>query len=407
VGTELLKGAGHQPQGCESGTPLTLVNLAFGAFSDQRKRNQAIFEHLLSSGTLFARGLFVNPPWICDRSVSPGQRLRLVATSPRLEALSSTLTVATPIYPLPFSWRGPIAAIQTLLHARRLRAVLGGSPYLLWVNGPDYHSCLLTRALSPLAVKVVLDLSDDFTAFERGKTAGLEARVRNLVRSCDAMVAVNHHVAAKFPHRRGMVFENATDFDNFQQVDPELVLAGLLPKAAHQKYVGFTGGLYEGRVDEELVRQLLTALPEVLFVFVGATNESPVARRIAALPNARVVPAVPYAKLPTVIRSFDVAIVPHLDNELSRGNDLLKVRDYLACGVPVVSTPSSNVERFAPAVKIARNAAEFVEHLRALLWGGAAHDPSVGFDIARRESWSRTVPRLIRWLEEEVLPHEH
>ena len=246
---------------------------------------------------------------------------------------------------------------------------------------------------------MILDISDDFTAFENRDGIGLEHRLRMLVANADAVIAVNDHVARKFPHPRTIVFPNGTDFDAMQRYDPGFCLGDVLPKTTARRYVGFIGGLHRGRVDERLLLSAIEAFPEALFLFVGYSNDAQLLGKLNARPNVRVFSSVPYEQLPSVIRSFDAAIIPHLDNEFTKGNDLLKLRDYLACGVPVVTTRSSGVERYGAAVYLSSGQSSFIEALGGVLSGEARHDPQPGLAIAARESWSHSLPRLTSWLK--------
>ena len=93
-----------------------------------------------------------------------------------------------------------------------------------------------------------------------------------------------------------------------------------------------------------------------------------------------------------------MAIVPHLNNEYTRGNDLLKILDYFACGVPVVSTPSSNAGRYGHALYLAESALAFGNRIERLVSGLQRHNPAPGLAIARERSWENKVPGLVPWI---------
>lgn len=379
---------------------LILVNVAEQPYSDQHRRNQTVFERLLAEGVGFEAGLYVNPPVYAACPATRAAAIRRFVHPFQATSLAQHAMAATPAFVLPFSWRQPIGHLQAAFFAARVRRLLAGQPYCLWVNNPDFGAFAVTQALQLQARRLIVDLSDDFTAFADRDLPGLERRVRALVERADGLLAVNEHVAAKFPHPHSLVFPNATDFDALQRFEPGYRLGDVLPKPLGRKYVGFIGGLHRGRVDEELLEKLIDGLPDAIFLFVGYTNDPVLFRRLGARRNVRIYPPVPYSDLSSVIRSFDVAIVPHLDNEFTRGNDLLKVRDYLACGVPVVSTPSSNMERLAGAVHIRSGCDEFIRAVRGLLADQIRHDPGPGIALAQRESWQQAIPRLVCWLRE-------
>ncbi len=103
--------------------------------------------------------------------------------------------------------------------------------------------------------------------------------------------------------------------------------------------------------------------PEVTFAFVGPRQLPSVP--LDRLENVRFLPAVPYADVPAVVHAFDVASCRTWRRRLTERINPLKLREYLAAGVPVVATPlpeaaalcrrdragphSGRVERGAPA----------------------------------------------------------
>jgi hypothetical protein len=95
-----------------------------------------------------------------------------------------------------------------------------------------------------------------------------------------------------------------------------------------------------------------------------------------------------------------VAIVPHLDNANTRGNDLLKVLDYFACGVPVVTTRCSNVSKYGEACRIVATHEDFIDAVEQILRGESVPDPALGIAIARSRTWDRQVQDLLPWLAE-------
>ena len=379
-----------------------VINLAGLRYSDQHKRNQSIFEHLLSQADPFTSGVFIEPPWVSDRRAGIAARssrlLRaLRATSPR-----PRIRVLQPAYVLPFSGRTISARVQSELWSRRIRRLVDHRPYWLWINNFDFHAHHLARLVAPKARRVVVDLSDDFTTFRDIDPRGLQLRLREALTWADGLVAVNDNVARKFPHPRTLVFANATDYDAFQRWDPSYRLGDVLPKTRQQQIVGFIGGLVRERVDQSLLFNLLDAVPEATYLFVGYSNDPALVARLESRHHVRFFPTVPRAHVASVIRSFDVAIVPHADNEFTRGNDLLKIRDCMACGVPVVTTRCSGVDRFKHALWVAEDPAQFIAYVRGLLAGSLRHDPEPGMELARQESWPVVVPRLTEWLREVV-----
>jgi glycosyltransferase involved in cell wall biosynthesis len=362
------------------------------------KRNQAIFSHLLESSA-FEEGLYVYPPIVRNVSTTPEWRLPYAAERLRTEVVGKPVTTLEPVLTLPFTWRTPVMEASAALIAREIAKRIAGRPYVLWMNSLYPLSVGVAERLAPAAQVRIFDSSDDFIEFETGKRRQEAERcLTRVLAVADRVLAVNEHVCAKLHHSNKRVFLNCTDFENFQRTQPGWTLQPYFPKRPGDRYIGFIGGLNHLRVDLELLEKLFRRFSDCQFLFVGYTNDPAIQTWLKAFPNAVFVPEVPYTDLPNVIHSFDVAIVPHLDNENTRGNDLLKMLDYFACGVPVVTTRCSNVDKYAGACRIAETHDEFANSVEQLLRGTVVHDPQPGLAIARSRTWRHQVGELTPWV---------
>jgi glycosyltransferase involved in cell wall biosynthesis len=79
-------------------------------------------------------------------------------------------------------------------------------------------------------------------------------------------------------------------------------------------------------------------------------------------PNIEYVGAVSYDELPDTMARFDVALMPFALNEATRSISPTKTLEYLAAGLPVVSTRVPDVVHdFADLVRLADDAEHFAD----------------------------------------------
>ena len=119
-------------------------------------------------------------------------------------------------------------------------------------------------------------------------------------------------------------------------------------------------GVIDERIDLELVGALAAAYPDATVAMIGPLakiEESALPRRanIAYLGKRE------YAELPSILAGFDVALMPFALNEHTANISPTKTLEYLAAGLPVVSTAVPDVVAdHADVVHVARDRAEFV-----------------------------------------------
>ncbi len=131
--------------------------------------------------------------------------------------------------------------------------------------------------------------------------------------------------------------------------------------------IGFFG-LIEDWVDLRLIRELAVARPTWSFVLIGEVRAD--ASPVADLLNVHLLGRRTYGSLPGYCKAFDVAILPFTWNELTLAANPLKLREYLAAGLPVVATPLPEVRRLGKLVNLASTPAEYLETIDGLLASG-------------------------------------
>jgi glycosyltransferase involved in cell wall biosynthesis len=114
---------------------------------------------------------------------------------------------------------------------------------------------------------------------------------------------------------------------------------------------------------------------------------------LSALPNVHLLGRKPFDTLPAYSKGFDVGLNPFPINEVTLNSNPLKVREYLAAGLPVVSTRIPEVE-VLPQCRIADSPQQFIGEIeKALAAGGSRVDRS---ETMRAESWPGRVEELRR-----------
>jgi glycosyltransferase involved in cell wall biosynthesis len=213
-------------------------------------------------------------------------------------------------------------------YTRLLADLLGTSDdRVVWLYTP--MALPVARRLAPATV--VYDVMDDLASF-KGAPTELTLRHRQLLREADVVFTGGRSLhRGVLDHRTAGVhlFPSGVEPDHYAR-------ATTLPRRSARPVAGYVGVIDE-RLDLELIADLASRLPEWEIRMVG-----PVAKiDPATLPQAENIVYTgpqPYEQLPEVMAGFHVALMPFALNAATRSISPTKTLEYLAAGLPVVST---------------------------------------------------------------------
>ena len=127
--------------------------------------------------------------------------------------------------------------------------------------------------------------------------------------------------------------------------------------------VGYAGNLDITRIDIDLLTSVASKRPDWTLVFIGSMHKSREIKKLGKFSNVRFLGVRVYEEALRYIRHFDVAMIPHLDSELTRSMNPLKLYVYFSLHVPVVSTHIANIGDFREFVQVGRTPEEFIERI--------------------------------------------
>jgi len=152
---------------------------------------------------------------------------------------------------------------------------------------------------------------------------------------------------------RSFLLEQAVDFDHWSQVSAgNLEIAEAVARIPRPR-LGYFGAIEPWLIDQELIKRAAREHPDWQWIFIGNKSRGV---EIEALPNTHFLPPVPYQELPRYAAGFDVCVLPwDTAHSFTSYGSAIKVREYLATGLPVVISPLPEYEAMAEALRIARN----------------------------------------------------
>jgi len=120
--------------------------------------------------------------------------------------------------------------------------------------------------------------------------------------------------------------------------------------------IGFFG-LIEEWIDLELIKHLAEQHKEWMFLMIGRVAVDYSA--FDEINNVYFIGSVNYEELPNYAQVFDVSLIPVVTNELIRNFNPLKLREYLAMGLPVVTAEFPELSDFKEYIYSSDSHAQF------------------------------------------------
>jgi UDP-galactopyranose mutase len=280
---------------------------------------------------------------------------------------------------------------------------------ILWFYSP----VMFSFARHVEASVVVYDCMDELANF-RFAPPGLKQIEAELMQRADLVLTggASLYEARRHLHDNIHAFPSGVDIAHFARVR-----RGIAPAADIAALPGKKLGFY-GVIDERLDLGLLVAVararPDWSLIMVGPLAKiSP--DELPSLANLHFIGQRDYAELPAYLAGWDVALMPFAINEATRFISPTKTPEYLAAGLPVVSTPITDVVKTygdIDAVRIAATPAEFIAACEeALTLDRASYLPAVDARIAAM-GWDESFQRIAHLvhqaqLREPAPPHRH
>jgi glycosyltransferase involved in cell wall biosynthesis len=237
---------------------------------------------------------------------------------------------------------------------------------------------------------------DDFSEFPGVQRNHIQTLEEELIRKVDIVVGSAENLADVSKYgKTGRYLPHGVDYEHFAS-PPTNVACQLGIENIPAPRIGFFG-LLNSWIDFDLIRNVASRRPEWSFVFIGPSQLP--ASSLPTLPNLHFLGPLAYSELPSCASLFQAGLIPFRINPLTISVNPLKLMEYFAIGIPVISTPLPEVLKHGARVYIGVTGESFVTAIQNAL---AENDPGKRNDrrqLARLQSWEAKSAQLRFWIE--------
>jgi glycosyltransferase involved in cell wall biosynthesis len=345
-----------------------------------RGRDMLCFSHDFSAGPLSKthlmrllarqgnRVLWVNSigyrmPTVCRSDLRRAWRKIGAALTP-LQEVEPNLFVLNPLV-IPMHGRHFWGAINRRwlgFQVRRAMRKLNFGRPINWVFNPA--AALVAGSFNE--ERVIYYCVDEYAAFTGVDSQRLAQLEQQLLARADLVIVSGQRLLqAKQPYNpRCVLIRHGVDARHFAvALDPRTSIPADIAHLPHP-VLGYFGLIAKDWVDIRLMCKIARRFPTASIVMIGpaAMDLSP----LKAFGNVHVLGHKPYAQLPAYCKGFDLGLIPFPINQATLHANPLKAREYLAAGLPVVSTDIPEV-RYLEACRIGTDHDQILRQIEAAL----------------------------------------
>ncbi|MEP0773798.1 MAG: polysaccharide pyruvyl transferase family protein, partial [Acidobacteriota bacterium] len=243
--------------------------------------------------------------------------------------------------------------------------------------------------------RLVYDVIDHLDVFPGGRAA-LEGEHRRLLAEAQVVTAVSRPLLEEVRVVRpdAVYLPNAADPEGIRQAVAAAVGRPASADRGGELRLGYFGSL-AGWLDYDLLAALLEALPEARLELLGPDLDGSFAESgLGDHPRVRHLGARPYGEVHAAFAALHAGLIPFRMNEITAAVSPLKLYEYLAMGVPVVSTDLPEC-RGVPGVWVARSAEEMAGVLRQLVAGQLSLDEDARARFVAANTWGHRAEVLL------------
>lgn len=308
---------------------------------------------------IFVNSISMGLPGISNKDLFPKIFRKLKSYAKLVRTTEEGITVVSPAT-LPFYGNTVTRKLnKSLLLAQigRLANSRGMNSPILWIAIPTAAE-LIGKMNESLVVYQVSDKYDSNSEDHMVNPETIRSLHEHAIESADIVLYSGRKLLAEATTglEKSYLLEQAVDFEHWEPTT-RLTPADKIA-AIPRPRLGYFGAVEPWLMDQDLIKRASVERPDWNWIFIGNLSRG---TDLADLPNVHFLPAVSYDDLPRYAAGFAVCVLPwKTEHAFTSYGSAIKVREYLATGIPVVISPLPEYESMSDVLRIARSPDEFI-----------------------------------------------
>jgi glycosyltransferase involved in cell wall biosynthesis len=223
----------------------------------------------------------------------------------------------------------------------------------------------------------------------------------NFMKMVDAVIVTSQGLydSKKGLTKRCFIVKNAVKVELFKKGFNKDVDPG-------KKIIGYVGSI-DDRFDYDMLQYLFIQMPDTDFIFVGRILSERGGAILKKYANVKLEGAKKPEELPPYLKTFSAGIIPFIKDDFTKGIYPMKINEYLAAGLPVVSTDFGDLSDFESLIKITNDKDIYMRYLIDEISNDSPEKRQLRLKTAEGNTWEKRADELsavIEQVEKETKP---
>lgn len=264
---------------------------------------------------------------------------------------------------------------------------------LIWT----YHPFMLDVIKRVPHNKIIYHCVDDLASVPGIDAAAFLMEEEKLLKAAQAVFVTSHSLLnrAKQFNSNAHYQGNVADIHHFGKARENGEIPAELKRIPYPR-IGYIGALSDYKVDFALMLHVAKQKPDWHWVLIGDEREgqeSEIVKQLRSIPNVHFLGHRSYQQLPDYLRGMDVATLPTLINDYTHAMTPMKYIEYLAAGLPIVSTPLAFTEVNNKGMEVAATPEAFVLAIEKQLARGR-FTPEEVLELVGEHTWEKRLQKM-------------
>ncbi|MBC7912745.1 MAG: glycosyltransferase [Pyrinomonadaceae bacterium] len=282
--------------------------------------------------------------------------------------------------------------INERIIAKRLKKIIAAKniPKPIYINSFNFHYPNIAKYINPIAT-VYHCVDPLILPFDR-KHGVISEQI--LLQKSDMVVCTSKqlYTEKKETNPNTYFVPNAADISHCSKALDEDLQVHESIRNLKKPIIGYFGHV-ERRFDFDLLKAVVEKHSEKTFVFAGPVSREFIPDWFFNTPNIILTGRFDYDQLPSILKGFDVALIPFKKDNVSGTIFPLKLFEYLGAGKPVVCTNfNPDLAEFThQTVRYCADSETFSEAITSELENDSKERISERIEIANQNTWTKRI----------------